>query len=171
MKTKSQTAKDYFKTLTLIYYSIIAVQFAFGLFAYLYTAGGGSLVPGENFRGTLIYLVPVFVIGGFVGGNMFFKKRLDATKTKNGLTEKMAEYRSASIVRYALLEAPYFFSIVAYLLTKDLLFIGFGGMIILFFLTIKPTKEKAANELELNATEKNKINNPDAVIAEVKLKN
>src|SRR6188768_2696074 len=126
MKTKTQTSKEYFKMIMSIYVALILMQLVFGVIAYLYVMTGGSLTDGQEIRKTLIYIVPLLVIAGFSGGNMFMKSKLDKIKIKPRLVEKMPEYRAATIIRYAMLEFPFFFSIVAYLLTTDLLFLGFG---------------------------------------------
>jgi hypothetical protein len=170
MKTKTQTSKEYFKMITSIYVAVIILQVVFGLVAYVYVSTGGSISEDPEMRKTLIYIVPVLVIAGFSGGNMLMKNRLDKIKLKPELVEKMPEYRAATILRYALLEFPYFFSIVAFLLTKDLLFLGFGGIILVIFLTIIPTREKAIFDLELGQKDKDKVNDPYASIAEVKVK-
>jgi hypothetical protein len=170
MKTKTQTSKEYFNMITSIYVALIVMQLIFGVIAYLYIMTGGSLTEGQEMRKTLIYVVPLLVIAGFSGGNIFMKSKLDKMKIKSRLVEKMPEYRAATIIRYAMLEFPFFFSIVAYVLTKDLLFLGFGAIIILIFLTIRPTRERAIQDLELNQKEQDKINDPNVTIAELKVK-
>lgn len=172
MKTKTQTSKEYFKMLSLIYFALIIMQLVFGVVAYIYTITGGSITTqGGELRRIFIYIVPLVVIVGFSSSNIFFKSKMIAIKTKSVLAEKTAAYRGTLILRYALLEAPYFFAIVAYLLTNDLIFLGFGALIIVFFLTIRPTREAVAVDLELNAADKEKLNDPYAPISVVSVKN
>jgi hypothetical protein len=54
-----------------------------------------------------------------------------------------------------------------YLVTGYWLFLLIAGLMVLIFLILKPTIERAVNELELNANERLKIENPNAVIAEI----
>lgn len=80
----------------------------------------------------------------------------------------MLDYREVFIVKYALLEVNSFFCIAVYLLTGDLVFIRMVVLIIIIFLTINPSKHKAAKDMELNINDEQLINEPDEMIAEFK---
>ena len=86
------------------------------------------------------------------------------------LSEKLIDYRSALIVRYALLEGPSFFAIVVYMFTGELMFLGMAVLIILIFLFISPSVEKAGNDLELGQKEKQMLADPNSVVDEIKTK-
>lgn len=165
METKTMTSKEYFKAIQIVYYGLIAglVLFA-GISFYLHQLGN---YPGSaELKDIFIYIVPLFVIGGMVGSNIIFKSRLKEPKKMTKLPDKMAYYRSALIVRYALLEGSAFFAIVVHLITGDLLFLGMAGLIILNLIIIKPTIEKAVNDLELDPNDRNSIYNPNTIIDE-----
>jgi len=49
------------------------------------------------------------------------------------------------------------------------LFLGLAGVIVLKFLTIKPTIERAAKDLDLSINDKQAINDPNRIIAELKI--
>lgn len=166
-----QTSKDNFKSLQIIYYALIAGQFFFGLVTYILSTMENFNSGGKELRDIFIYIVPVFAVGGFLGSIFIFKNRLQAAKNKADLFDIMADYRSALIVRYALLEGPSFLSIAVYFLTGDIIFLVFSGLIILYFFAIKPTTEKAAIELNLNPSQNNSINDPDKIIAQFKSMN
>jgi len=70
-----------------------------------------------------------------------------------------------NVIRYAFLQAPTFFSLVVYVLTGGVLFLGLAGVIVVIFLTIKPTIERAAKDLDLNLNDKQAINDPNRIIA------
>jgi len=169
MSTKQQTSKEYFRELQVIYYALIAGQVIFGIVAHCLNQYG-SFNSDVQIVGNIFYIVPLFVFGGSYVSNMVFRKMMSATKSIGILTEKMNAYRSALIVRYSLLEGPSFFSIIAYYLTGHLLFLALSGLIIVFFLTIIPTTERAATDLELNLNDKQIINNPSRLIAEIENK-
>jgi hypothetical protein len=77
---------------------------------------------------------------------------------------KLVNYRAALIVKLALLEAPSFFTVIAYLLTGNYIYLGIVLILLIVFLLYTPTKEKLINELELPRDEVEIINNPEAEI-------
>ena len=169
MTKKPQTSKEYFNTLIIIYYVLIGGQLLFG-FVSLVLHQSETFDPAiKELRDIFIFVVPFFVLGGLLGSNIMFKYQLKVCKSKPDLMEKMTCYRSALIIRYALLEGPSFFSIVVYLLTRDMLFLGMAGVIILIFLSIKPAISKAVIDLELNTSDSQAINNPGKVISEIRI--
>lgn len=165
METNPMTSKAYFRALTIVYFALIAGQVLF-VFLSLFLIQTGQLGDGGNeLRNIFLFIVPLFAFGGILGSNIMFKKGLSEAKSKKGLLDKLNFYRSALIVRYALLEGPSFFSIVVYLLTGDLLFLGIAAFIIVIFLIIKPSPEKAINDLELSHEEKQVLYDDDGILS------
>ena len=68
------------------------------------------------------------------------------------------------MVRYALLEGPSIFAIVVYLVTGDTVFILLAAFIVLYFLTIRPNKEKAVSDLDLDTNEEQILYDPNKEI-------
>jgi hypothetical protein len=120
----------------------------------------------KELKDIFIYIVPVLIILSLVGARWYFQKAVSALKNNTDLMGKMTGYRSASIARFALLEGPSLFSIVIFLVTGYWFFLGMAGLMIIVFLIHKPSREKAANDLELSASERLKIEDPDTIIAE-----
>jgi hypothetical protein len=167
LNTPPQTVKSYFLAIKIIYYALIAGQLVFAFLTFYLIRSG--LFDGEQTEliNIFIYIVPIFVIGGLFISHLLFKSFLNTARGKKNLYEKLAFYRSALIIRYALLEGPSFFAIVVYLLTGDYLFLGMSGLVILVFFTLKPTVERAINDLELHSEESYAINNPNTMINEI----
>ncbi len=168
MDTKPQTSKEYFKALQIVYFALIAGQVLFGLLTFYLIQTGLFDGDQKELRNIFIYIVPVFVVGGLFGSSILFKKGLNSAKEKTSLYEKMSDYRSTLIVRYALLEGPSFFGIVVFLITGDYLFLGMSGLIIAVFFTLMPTVNRAVNDLELSVHDTHTVNDPNGVIAELK---
>jgi MFS family permease len=164
MDNVKQTSKEYFKALQVIYFALIAGQIIFGLIAFFLNQEAGFYSEDPQLRSIFIFIVPVFVIGGFMASKIFFKKRVEEAKNKTSLIEKMSYYRAALILRYAFLEGPTFLSIIVYLLTNNWYFLVIAGFMIVIFFTIMPTSERASNELELNKNERQIILDADGVI-------
>lgn len=158
------TSKAYFKGLTIVYFALMAGQLVFLILALALVLSVKLGNDGGELGDFLIYIVPIFMVGGIIASTVMFKKSLSEAKNKNTLLEKMNFYRSALIVRYAPLEGVTMFAIVAYLLSGNLIFLGVATLTILIFLIIKPSPEKAINDLELSYEEKQVLGEPDALI-------
>ena len=164
MITNKLTSREYFKTMLIIWIALIGGQVLFGIITF-YLNNNGSYDPQEkDLKDIFIYLVPVFAVYGVIAGSIIFKKRLNSSKKKTGLLEKLNDYRAALIIRYALLEGATFFSLVSYLMTGDSLFLYISILIIAIFIIIKPSTENVINDLELNPGEIQIISNPDSII-------
>jgi len=167
MNTIQQTSKQYFRSLQIIYFTMIAGQIMFAVITFFLIHSKSIDKGAQELKEIFVYIVPFFVIGSLVGGNVFFRKMMNTYRSSDDLIKKMTGYRSALIVRYALLEGSTLFSIIVYLVTGYWLFLLIAGLMVLIFLILKPTIERAVTELELNANERLKIENPNAVIAEI----
>jgi hypothetical protein len=158
------TPKEYFKSMLVIWFSLIGGQIFFGIITF-YLNNNGSYEPrAKDLKDIFIYLVPVFTVYGVIAGSIIFKKKLNSSKSKTSLIEKLNDYRAALIIRYALLEGATFFSLVSYLMTGDSLFLYISIAIIVIFIIIKPSTKDVINNLELNPGEIHIISNPDSVI-------
>lgn len=165
MTIQKQTSKQYFRSLTILYLGLLIGQLAFSAIT-LYFNLGLLFQPDDSLRDIFIYIVPILVVNGFVTGHLIYKSRLKKIKNYNSLISKMRDYRGAMIIRLAMLEGASLFAIVVYLLTADLIFIAMTGLIIAYFIMLRPTIEKISMDLELNSTERMKIENPSEIIAE-----
>jgi len=154
MDTTQQTSREYFRALRIIYFAIIAGPTIFGLIAFFLIKSGNFEPEMNSLHKIFVYIVPAFAITGILGSTRIFKSQLSPLRQKKELTGKMEGYRSALIVRYALIEGPAFFAIVVYMLTGIPMYLGIAGLVLLSFLTLKPTAGKAAIDLELNPDEK-----------------
>ncbi|HEY9113414.1 MAG TPA: hypothetical protein VIN10_01860 [Bacteroidales bacterium] len=164
MEPNQMTSKAYFKALTIMYFALIAGLVFFGIVALFLVQSGQISDTGDELRNIFLFVAPLFLVGGVFGSTIMFKKGLVEAKNKTELLEKLNFYRSALIVRYALLEGPAFFTTVVYLITGDLLFLGMTALIIVIFLIINPSPEKAINDLELSYEEKQVLNDEEGIL-------
>jgi len=150
MKTKPQTSKEYFRALSIIYYTMIAGLIFFVLISFFVVYSGIVKEQDKYLIDIFSIIIPAFVLGGIMSSNILFRNKLNKSKSKPLLIEKMNDYRSALLIRYALLEGPCFLSIIAYFLFGFNLFLFLAVIIILVFSFYKPSLNKAVIELELN---------------------
>ena len=100
-----------------------------------------------------------------IASNLINKSKINKIKQKTNLLEKLGDYRSAFIIKFALLEGPAFLSITVFLLTANKVYLVYILPIIILFIILRPTKDKIVVELELNKEERDMVDNPDTVVA------
>ena len=111
-----------------------------------------------------IGITTVVAISGIFAGNMIFRKRLEQLIELKNLNEKLTGYQSALIVKYALIEGPAFFTVVAYLLTANVLFPVIAVFLVVVMVLSAPRKDKLITDLNLSMKETSILENPDSVI-------
>lgn len=153
MEAGNQFSGD-IKALKIIHAAMTIGQVLFAaIIAFLVLTG---LIPGiEGSLANILLLVTVFfILFGTITSQLLFQSRLNLARKETTLPNKLAAYRSALIIRYALIEAPSLFTVIAALLTGNPLFLLLAGMIIVFFLTLYPSVARAALHLGLEPGEK-----------------
>jgi hypothetical protein len=154
--------ESFLKSISIIHLALLAGQVIFAIVAY---AQSVKVYFGIHYMDDVfMYIVPLAAIGGFMTGYTIFKKQLAAIRSKNTLGEKIIAYQTALIIRYALLEGPCLLAIVAYLLNNNLFYLVVAGLLILYFIFLRPTMEKVENDLDLNFNEKIEFLGEDEVI-------
>jgi divalent metal cation (Fe/Co/Zn/Cd) transporter len=173
MSIQKLTSAEYFRRLQMVYIALLIGQlmFAFGVSALLLTAKIEFLnndIPNLNeiLLGAMIFVTLLFVALNIV----FYKKRLAIIKGKNNLKEMLADYKNATVIRLAILEFPSIAAIALTMITGNLYFFAFIGVIIALFIFYRPGKEKLKTELELNQTECMLLDDPNAIVAEIELR-
>jgi len=158
------TSKEFFKSIQIIHFALVIGVFVLGIFAFYFHYSGLEMEGGEDMNFGLKYVVPIFAIIGVFASNLVFKNKLKDCTRKTGLKEKLNNYRSALIVKFALIEGNSFFALVAYLLTGKLLYLGLAGLLLIVLILYRPTKEKLIFDLELNQLDKHLIYDSNAII-------
>lgn len=168
MQPNPQTSKEYFKVLSVLHAALLGTQLLFALVAVYLSMDGqfGGDDLGE-FNSIFRFVVPVVIVGAVFGSSVLFKMQMKSIRVKPELKDKLNDYRTASLIRYAMLEAPSMFALVSYLLTANFIFLGYAGLIIVVFVLSRPSPESTANDLELNQGDKAKIMDPNSVVAEI----
>lgn len=162
MEAQKFTSREYFKALKIVHIALMAGIVFFAVIVFVLLQILQEPFGTEEINGILYYVVPVFVIAGVLASNFLFKARLKKSVVETGLKNKLDSYRSALIVKYALIEGPAFFCIVSYQMTANTLFLVITIFLLVVFWTFRPTKGKAILELELDHDQRRIVENPDA---------
>jgi hypothetical protein len=147
-----KTPQTFLKTITIIHSALLIGQVLFGVVTFYIT---NSTVINLNPAGDVyFYIVPLFFVIGMLAGSFIFKQHVAKLADKNALPEKLSDYQTALIIKYALTEGTSLFGIVVYLLTGNLLYLIFTGLNILYFIWMRPTKDKIEEDMNLSYEDK-----------------
>lgn len=156
------TPAGFLKSMSLIHLALLGGQLLFAIVAL-------AISPKVYFAITetddvFVFIVPLLAIAGFMSGYILFKRQLNALRDKNSLGAKIVAYQTALIIRLALLEGPSLFGVVTFLQTGNLFFLVISALLMLYFFSLRPTKDKMEIDLDLGFTEKMVFLNDDEVI-------
>lgn len=163
MKQTQLTTGEYLKALKVIHIGLIAGVAIFLIIAVVLLLTGFEPELKE-LEMILLGVTAVAAISGIFAGNLIFRKRLEQLIELKNLDEKLTGYQSALIVKLALIEGPAFFTVVAYLLTANMLFPAIAVLLVFVMVLSAPRKNKLISDLNLSLTETNVLNKPDALI-------
>lgn len=150
-QNREVSPKTFLKTIGIIHLALVVGQVLFGVV--VFTQSHAISLNLKDTHDPFLLVVPIMAIGSFTASIIVFKQLLNAAANKATLTAKITAYQSALIVRFALLEGASLFGIVTFLLRGNLLFIGISGLIVLYFLILRPTKDKTQTDLNLSYEE------------------
>ncbi|WP_296383040.1 hypothetical protein [Winogradskyella sp.] len=143
-----QTPKGILKTITIIYYAYCAAILIFGIVA-LYITENVEIKIADS-EDPFFYLVPVFAIAIAFLSHFLFQKNLKKTQEKSTLKEKLVQYQSARIIRYAMLEAPALLGIVIFIITSNPFYLLIAAIVLAYLVLLRPTKPILKEDLNLN---------------------
>ncbi len=91
----------------------------------------------------------LFTATAFFVGNIIFKKKIIKIQENTNLTiqQQFEQYKTASLIQWALLEAATLFNGIAFFLIGNYSFIALAAVIILLFVMLAPNKTKMAIQL------------------------
>lgn len=139
------------KNITIIHFALLAGMVLFAAVAF---AVGKPFTTQINTTDPLLIAVPVLAVSCLFISNLLYKKFLAGAVEANDVPGKLVGYQTAFIIRNALIEGPALFAIVAFLLSGSVVFIAIAIALILYFFSLRPTKDKIAEELQLSYEQK-----------------
>ncbi len=157
------TSGEYFKSIKIIHIALLTGVVFFMAISFLLQLDGFGKV-GKEVSNILLIIISIFSLFGIIASNIIFKNKVNEISKKSSLKIKMMDYRSALIVKLALIEGPSFFSVVAFLITGEYIFLGIALILIIVFLIYTPGRTKLKNDLALSKKESEIIDNPDTEI-------
>lgn len=143
------------KTLKFFHLALLSGQVAFLAVVAFITKD--KLKMNLSFDEPFVIVGCVLAVVALVGHQFLFKKSLEKINTGDDLTIKLQKYQGASIVKWAVIEASAMLCIIGAFVTKSVILLLIAGILIVYFYTLKPSKEKLFSDLELSREEKQQI--------------
>lgn len=142
--------KSFLKTLSYLHLSLVIGLILFSVIAYS-QSNGITIEPDSN--NLFLYMVPIVAIIGYFGSQFIFKKMINSIKIDATLEEKLKKYKSASHIKFFLLEIPALVSIFAFYSTGNALPLVIAVCLIAYLYVQKPSPDKIKTELALTSDE------------------
>ena len=160
METQTLTVGSYFKANKIVHLAMVMGLVFFAFVSFLLQERGFGTIGG-NIGKSAVYISPLIALIGLIGSSSFFKRKLNACRAKQLLNEKLTEYRSALILKFAIIDGTTLILIIFYLLTGELIILTAAGLLIIIFTTYIPMKAKLINDLALSFTDRQILDDPN----------
>ncbi|MDG1175986.1 MAG: hypothetical protein P8N07_09350 [Flavobacteriales bacterium] len=143
---QDQTPKQYLRSMQLVHIALLVGMIVFAGVTYYMNP---STEVNFSESGAFLFVVPIVILLGILIGNFIFKKLINRTFKQNSLKTKLDNYLSALIIKFAFIEGPSLLALVAYLLSGNLVYLLFAVALMIYFFTLKPSKQSIINTLNL----------------------
>lgn len=144
---QNEVPKSFIRTISMLHIAILIAMIAFTLFVY-YT-GDQLKIDAYPDGNIFLYIVPIASIVAYFASSTIYKNAINKIPKKLPLQNKLARFQSASLIKYAILEAPVFLALIAYLQSSYALFLTIAMALLLYFYSQRPTEEKIKKALSL----------------------
>ncbi|EJL71115.1 hypothetical protein [Chryseobacterium populi] len=151
MKAQRQTPAYFFKVLPFIFLAFLGGMVTMGTMIYVM-----SPVTDVNFdlKNPFLAIMLIVMIGGIFGSNLMYNSLKNKIEIQDSTESKVTKIQRAIIMRFAFVEGPALLGIVFYLKEVNLVFLMLSAMMVLYFLTLRPSKEKILNDMNLTSDER-----------------
>jgi len=149
------TFKSYLKTISIIHIAFTGGLLFFSAIVYFQFTDWHFTVPLNDvfFSSTPILATAIIFLGNFL-----FKKKINSILGKKSLRQRLTVYQSAILLKYAFTEGAAFICMMIALYSGNLFYLGLALIVILYFISLKPTKNKIEQQLHLTGELKDQLN-------------
>lgn len=132
--------KPTIKKLLIMHTAFLYAQVIFAITIY-FVADKNNKVFDEETSKIVEAVAALFTLVSVLTGFVLFKKKVQTLKDDAVLSvaEKLQQYSTFSIIKFAMLEAPSLFAVLAFFLTGNIYFIYLAIILIVVFAAQRPT--------------------------------
>lgn len=147
---------NYFVTLNIIFFALFSGQVIY-FFVALYLIQSGNLNEYGGMNTIFMFITPIVVLSSILGSKFIYTKQVTEFDKSLPIENKLVSYRTANIIRLALLEGANIFNTSILIITANYFFAALFVIIIILFLFNRPNKEKFIMDYEVSADDAVKL--------------
>ncbi len=146
---------DYFRNLKLVHRVMLIMNILCSvLFAVIINVASPKLASTEALHNIMKYIIIAIALICYVGSNYYFAKKINLLNNSIfTLAYRLTAYRSASIIRWTLVEMPLIISNILLFITGSYYYIIYIFILLLFFIMYTPSKLQVMSYLNLSPNE------------------
>jgi hypothetical protein len=141
--------KQTLTTLQVLFFGLLAGPAMLMAVAYILHQTGGFIPVLVDLEEILLLAVLMVGAGSFVASRMVFERQVTEARSKSDVSEQMDAYKTASILRYTLLESPALLAGVLFLLSGSITLLMVGIGILAYMVTVRPSQDGMLMDLGL----------------------
>ncbi len=144
------------KALAVLHFSLFMGQIMFAVIAayLIYSKSFYPVVTGEDLQVMIGSGIMGFCVALVIAAFIMFKKKVEKIRLDaDDVPGKLSAYRAASIIRWAMLEAPVILAVISFLLTGRYSLLIVAAVLLLIFFYTKPSSFKVAQDLSISEEE------------------
>ena len=147
---------NYFVTLNIIFFALFSGQVIY-FFVALYLIQSGNINEYGGMNTIFMFITPIVVLSSILGSKFIYTKQVTEFDKSLPIENKLVSYRTANIIRLALLEGANIFNTSILIITANYFFAALFVIIIILFLFNRPNKEKFIMDYEVSADDAVKL--------------
>lgn len=168
MSTTQQNFKQYFFILRILHLSMLGAVVVLGLVSHFVLIPAPDFKPNEN-GALFVNIAAVYLAIAVALSYWLFGLRVQAAKQQISLSDKLNTYRSATIIRFALIEGSALLVVVFYLLTANLVLLGIAGIGLVVLALHHPNPVKLKMDLDLSPVELARLEDDTDMVVQLPL--
>lgn len=147
---------NYFVTLNIIFFALFSGQVIY-FFVALYLIQSGNINEYGGMNTIFMFITPIVVLSSILVSKFIYTKQITMFDKSLPIENKLVSYRTANIIRLALLEGANIFNTSILIITANYFFAALFVIIIILFFFNRPNKEKFIMDYEVSADDAVKL--------------
>jgi hypothetical protein len=162
-----ETSAIYLKNLKRSYLIMLGMHVAMPLIVILFTNSTDiTITKNQLFHQIMQWIIPFVLLGCFLGAAFVFKQKVDEILIQPNLSlqQKLMKYKSASIIRWSIIEIPIALASCMYFFTSNYYYLIIAFIAFILVNMYAPSKAQVIINLHLNDSEQETLNDEYAVL-------
>ncbi len=155
---EEQKPRDIIRKISFLYWAMLLGLVTFIVVTSLFVSNVREVIISDPHTAFILKTVLIFILIVIAPISYLLPQRqINRIEKDQKLTAKLAEYHTASLARYMLMNSAGILIALGFMLTANTNLIFLQAVVLLFFIIYKPTPFKIASDLELDKKERQQI--------------